>query len=160
MEPTDIQEISYVESKENELIAEEYETSSEINDASHATSDETIVMTASEILEEQILDIQETVISISSNDNVIVVKESTENSVKPNNPEDLKCEKCNFIFKSAFFMHQHFEKLHGITPILTSFQGSGSLTQPENSSSMDVEKIKKWSSTRRKYQKNRTIHGF
>ena len=83
LETTDIQEISYVESKENELIAEEYEIStSEINDASHATSDENIVMTSAEILEEQISDIQETVISISSNDNVIVVKEAGI-SVKP-----------------------------------------------------------------------------
>ena len=123
LETSDIQEITYIESKENELIAEDYETLSEINDASHATSDETIVMTA-EILEEQISDIQETVISISSNDNVIVVKEaSTENSVKPN-AEDLKCEKCNFTFKSAYFMHQHFEKVHGIIPMMTSFQGT------------------------------------
>ena len=127
LETTDIQEISYVESKENELIAaEEYEIStSEINDASHTTSDENIVMTSAEILEEQISDIQETVISISSNDNVIVVKEATntENSVKPN-AEDLKCEKCNFSFKSAYFMHHHFEKVHGIIPMMTSFQGT------------------------------------
>ena len=133
LETTDIQEISYVESKENELIAEEYEIStSEINDASHATTDENIVMTSAEILEEQISDIQETVISISSNDNVIVVKEATTGiSVKPHNtPEDdLKCEKCNFTFKSAFFMHQHFEKFHGITPIVnTSVQGTTSKT--------------------------------
>ena len=31
----------------------------------------------------------------------------------------LKCEKCDFTFKSPFYMHQHFEQVHGVSPILS-----------------------------------------
>ena len=32
---------------------------------------------------------------------------------------ELKCEKCDFTFKSPFYMHQHFEQVHGVSPILS-----------------------------------------
>jgi hypothetical protein len=38
-------------------------------------------------------------------------------AVKPPLKDDallLKCEKCDFSFKSPYFMHQHFEQVHGI----------------------------------------------
>merc|ERR1719510_2175107 len=31
----------------------------------------------------------------------------------------LRCDKCDFEFKSAYYMHQHFEQVHGVTPDLT-----------------------------------------
>ena len=54
----------------------------------------------------------------------------------------LKCEKCDFTFKSPFYMHQHFEQVHGVSPILSEenqcFLCSAPFTRFETSYSVKI----------------------
>ena len=75
----------------------------------HSTSDQSLILDegAPETEQEQELVEQQEPMDVAQEEVVVTEKATDEGH--------LKCDKCDFKFNSAYFMHQHFEQVHGIS---------------------------------------------
>ena len=97
----------------------------------HQSQDEShIIETKEEIKEEDLLSVTNVTEALKlSESKVIVTHVKEEDVIIAQVPETvtsvtkadvkLKCDKCEFTFKSSYFMHQHFEQVHGIVTEVT-----------------------------------------